>query len=135
MLNEEIKEARETNDIRFNVIYTNDENSQADYNEPTFFTDCSNPITFEYLNYDVKTHYKMEENNSVVFDGSILQDAGISPSRLECRVRFRINIVNNENEKYSCPVNFKIPLDDIYNGTTMKAKDTKGSKYVFFRES
>ena len=76
----------------------------------------------------------MDENKSVAFDGSILQDAGISTDCLKCKVKFKINIINNDNEKYSCWVNFDIPLDDIYEGTTMKAKTTNSEKYVFFRE-
>lgn len=133
-LKQEILEKKETSDIHFNIIYTNEENEEADYNEPTFFTDCSNPITLEYLNYDLATNYKMDENKSVDFDGNILEDAGISTENLACKVKFKINIINNEDKKYSCWVNFEIPLDDIYRGTTMKAKATNGNKYVFFRE-
>ena len=116
-------------------FYTNQENSQVNYNEANFFTDCSNPITLEYLNYDIKTGFNMEENKSIVFDGSILKEANVSTKDLECKVKFRINIINNENQKYSCPINIKIPLKDIYTGTTMKAKNTDESKYIFFRES
>ena len=134
-LKQNICEAKQTNDINFNIVYTNNENEEANYDEATFFTDCSNPITLEYLNYDVVTGYKMEENKSVSFDGSILKEAGISKEDIDCKVRFRINIINNDNEKYSCPINFKIPLSDIYNGTTMKSKTTEGAKYCFFRES
>ena len=134
-LKEDIEEEKETNsNIDFNIIYTNEQEKQTNYNEPSFFTDCSNPITLEYLNYNLKNNYKMEENNSVSFDGSILKKAGISTDSIACKVKFRINIVNNQNEKYSCPLNFKIPLDDIYKGTTMKSKTTDKEKYVFFRE-
>ena len=50
-------------------------------------------------------------------------------------MKFKINIINNQNEKYSCWVNFQIPLEDIYEGTTMKAAQTiEGNKYIFFRE-
>lgn len=131
---EEITESKETNNLHFNILYTNQENETADYNKPTFFTDCSNPITLEYLNYDLKSGYQMEEDKSVSFDGSILEDAGISIEDMNCKVKFRINIINNQDEKYSCWVNFQIPLDDIYEGTTMKAKNTTGTQYVFFRE-
>ena len=134
-LKQEIEEAKETQDINFNIVYTNQENSQVNYNEANFFTDCSNPITLEYLNYDIKTGFNMEENKSIVFDGSILKEANVSTKDLECKVKFRINIINNENQKYSCPINIKIPLKDIYTGTTMKAKNTDESKYIFFRES
>ena len=123
-----------SDNIKFNIIYTNEQNDTADYNEPTFFTDCSNPITLEYLNNNLVTNYKMDENKQVSFDGSILEDVGISTDSINCKVKFKINIINNQNEKYSCPINFQIPLDDIYEGTTMKAKTTNSSKYIFFRE-
>ena len=120
--------------IEFNIVYTNEENEKANYDEPTFYTDCSNPITLEYLNNNIVSHYKMDENKSVAFDGSILKEAGIETESLSCKVKFKINIVNNNDEKYSCWINFAIPLDDIYEGTTMKAKTTTNQKYVFFRE-
>ena len=120
--------------IEFNIVYTNEENEKANYDEPTFYTDCSNPITLEYLNNNIVSHYKMDENKSVAFDGSILKEAGIETESLSCKVKFKINIINNDNEKYSCWINFAIPLDDIYEGTTMKAKTTTNQKYVFFRE-
>ena len=133
-LKQDIKEAKDNKDISFNIIYTNEENKQANYNNPTFYTDCSNPITLEYLNYGIKTNYKMNEDSKISFDGNILESAGISPLDIACKVRFKINIINNKNEKYSCPINFEIPLDDIYTGTTMKAKNTNSNKYEFFRE-
>ena len=131
---QENSDSEEDGKIEFNIVYTNEENEKADYNTPTFYTDCSNPITLEYLNNDIVTNYKIDENKSVSFDGSILKDAGISAEILACKVKFKINIINNEDEKYSCWINFDIPLDDIYEGTTMKAKSTNNQKYVFFRE-
>lgn len=134
-LKEELTENIETKDIDFNIIYTNEENELADYDHANFYTDCSNPITLEYLNYNLVTGYKMDENNSVDFDGSILEKSGVSIEDINCKVKFKINIINNQNEKYSCWVNFQIPLDDIYSGTTMKAAQTiEGNKYIFFRE-
>lgn len=121
-------------DIKFNIVNTNEENEKANYNKPTFYTDCSNPITLQYVNSDIVTGYKMNENNQVAFNGSILKAAGVKVEDLECKVKFKINIINNQNEKYSCFVNFKIPLDDIFEGTTMKGKTTTGDEYVFFRE-
>lgn len=131
----QVKKEEEKDRIDFKIIYTNEENDSANYEEPTFFTDCSNPITLQYLNNNIASNYKMDENKSVAFDGSILQDAGINLDSIQCKVKFRINIISNENQKYSCPINFEIPLEDIYEGTTMKAKTTNSSKYVFFRES
>jgi hypothetical protein len=133
-LNKQISDdVNSTDRIDFDIIYTNEENNEADYNEPIFYTDCSNPITLQYLNSELVEGYKMEENNSVAFDGTILESAGVSTEDIACKIKFKINIVNNQNENYSCWVNFKIPLDDIYKGTTMKTKTTVGSKYVFFK--
>ena len=132
---ENINENKTNNEpIDFNIVYTNEENEKADYDKPTFYTDCSNPITLEYINNDIITHYKMDENKSLSFDGKLLKEAGVSIESLACKIKFKINIVNNLNEKYSCPVSFKIPLSDIYDGTTLKAKTTNEKNYVFFRE-
>ena len=133
-LKENILEPKETQNIHYKIINTNNENNNANYNEPTFYTDFSNPITLEYLNYDVVTGYKMDENNAVTFDGNILKSAGLNVDDLKCKIKFKIHIVNNEKEKYYCPISINIPLDDIFEGTTMKLKTTSGQKYEFFRE-
>ena len=143
--NETFEQKEESNDLKndeeqkkekidFNIVYTNEENQKANYDEPTFYTDCSNPITLEYINNDIITHYKMDENKTVSFDGSILKEVGVSTESLKCKIKFKINIINNNDEKYSCWINFDVPLEDIYDGTTMKSKITNGQKYVFFRE-
>ena len=45
--------------IDFKVINTNQENESQNYSEPTFYTDCSNPITLGYLNKDIVTNNKL----------------------------------------------------------------------------
>ena len=134
-LKQDIEEFKKADSINFNIVRTNEEDSLANYDEPTFFTDCSNPISLEYLNYNIKTDYKIEENKSILFDGSVLKDAGISVEEIKCKVKFKVNIINNLNEKYTCFININIPLKDIYNGTIMKSLNTSGNKYIFFRES
>lgn len=134
-LKQEIKEEPKYYDnIDFNIIYTNKENENANYNKPSFYTDCSNPITLEYINYNIVKDYQINENQKISFDGSILKEAKIKEDDLDCKIKFKVNIINNENEKYSCWINFKIPLNDIYNGTTMKSMNAEGSKYKFFKE-
>ena len=118
--------------IDFNIVYTNDENEKANYSEPTFYTDCSNPITLEYINKDLVTGYKMGEGTSISFDGKILESAGIEQKDIECYLRFRINIENNLNEKYSCWLGFYLPLSDVFNGTSIKSKKLDETKYRFF---
>ena len=124
----------QVNRIDFNIICTNEENEKANYNEPTFYTDCSNPITLGYINQDLVTGYKIGENMSVSFDGKILSQAGINLNDIECKLKFKINIENNLNEKFSCWLNFKLPLDDVFEGVSMKSRTLSGTSYNFFCE-
>ena len=117
--------------IDFNVLTTNDQNSAADYSEPTFYADCSNPISLKYIN-EISTEYAVSKNSSTVFDGSILKKVGIKTEDINAKIKFRINLVNNKNEYYSNYVNFRIPLYDIDKGVSIKSKTTVGSEYDFF---
>lgn len=121
--------------IDFNVVYTNKENEEADYNEPNFYTDCSNPITLEYINQDLKNDYKITDKDNVSFDGKILKSAGIKIEDINSKIRFKINIRNNNNESFSSWVNFQIPLNDIYEGNSIKSKvlDKDNYRYTFFK--
>ena len=117
--------------IDFNILSTNEESEVADYEEPTFYADCSNPISLKYIN-EISAEYTVEKNTSATFDGSILEKAGIKPEDINARISFRINVVNNKDEYYSNYVSFQIPLNDINKGTTIKSKTTVGSEYNFF---
>lgn len=117
--------------IEFNILKTNEENNVADYEEPTFYADCSNPITLKYIN-EISAEYSVEKNTSAIFDGSILEKVGIKPEDIYARISFRINLVNNVGEYYSNCVSFRIPLNDINKGTTIKNKTTVGSEFNFF---
>lgn len=121
--------------IDFNIIHTNKENEKADYNKPNFYTDCSNPITLEYINQDLVDNYKLEEGSSISFDGKILKSAGIKIEDINCKIKFKINIKNNQDETYSCWINIEIPLEDIYEGNSIKSKilDENDYKYDFFK--
>lgn len=117
--------------IDFKIVNNNEQNNNADYEEPTFYADCSNPITLKYIN-QLNREYSISKGNSATFDGTILKKVGIKPEDLNVKVNFRINIVNNNNEVYTKWVNFKLPLDDIEKGTTIKSKETDGKEYDFF---
>ena len=117
--------------IDFNIVSTNAENNIADYDSPTFYADCSNPITLKYIN-KLNKDYSIGKDNSTMFDGSILRKAGVSIEDINCKIKFKINIVNNNNEYHSAWVNFQIPLDDIYKGVSIKSKTTVGNEYNFF---
>lgn len=117
--------------IDFNIITTNLQNNIANYDEATFYADCSNPISLKYIN-EISTEYTVSKNSSAVFDGSILKKVGIKPEDINAQIKFRINIINNKDEYYSNYVSFRIPLNDIEKGTSIKSRTTVGNEYNFF---
>ena len=117
--------------IDFKIVNTNEQNNEANYDEATFYADCSNPISLKYIN-EISTEYTVSKNSSAVFDGSILKKVGIKPEDINAQIKFRINIINNKDEYYSNYVNFRIPLNDIEKGTSIKSKTTVGNEYNFF---
>ena len=123
------------NKIKFKIINTNQENESNNYDEPTFFTDCSNPINLGYLNKDLLTKYAVSnESSTVTFNGKVLKEANISLDDINYNLKFTIHIVNNLNEKFSYNMNLDVNLDGIYDGYTYRAKSTSGNEYRFFRE-
>ena len=117
--------------INFKIINNNEQNNQENYEEPTFYADCSNPITLKYIN-QLNREYSVTKGNSATFDGTILKKVGIKPEDINVKINFKINIVNHNDEIYTKWINFKLPLDDIENGTSIKSKETEGKEYNFF---
>ena len=127
------------NRIDFKIINTNQENETNDYDEPTFFTDCSNPINLGYLNKDILTNYAVSSDSSTVsFNGKILEEANINLEDIDCTLNFTIHIVNNLNEKFSYNMKLNLTLSGspslLSNGYSFKGKTTTGNEYRFFRE-
>ena len=88
----------ENNRIDFKIINTNQENENHNYDEPTFYTDCSNPITLGYLNKDILTNYSVtDDSKSISFNGKVLKEANINLEDINYTLRFTIHIVNNLN--------------------------------------
>lgn len=129
----------ENNRIDFNIISTNDANESTDYSKPTFYTDCSNPITLGYMNKDILTNYSVsQDSNSISFNGKVLKEANINLDDINYVLSFKIHIVNNLNQKFVYNMNLNVDLNDnnggIYNGYIYKGKTTSGNAYRFFKE-
>lgn len=125
--------------IDFNIINTNLENESTDYSNPTFYTDCSNPISLGYMNTDILTNYAVSKDaNTVSFNGKVLQEANVNLQDINYTLSFRINIVNNLNQKFVYNMKLDVNLDDsnggIYNGYVYTGKTTTGNEYNFFKE-
>ena len=127
------------NRIDFKVVNTNQENENNNYDEPTFYTDCSNPITLGYLNKDILTNYSVSADASTVsFNGKVLKEANINLDDINYTLNFTIHIVNNLNQSFAYNMKLDVNLNDdnggIYNGYVYKGKTTSGNEYRFFRE-
>ena len=133
-----IKEPK-NNKIDFNIINTNEQNENTDYSNPTFYTDCSNPISLGYLNKDILTDYSVsQDSSSVSFNGKVLKEANVNLKDINYVLSFKIHIVNNLNQKFLYNMKLDVGLDDenggIYNGYVYKGKDASGNEYRFIKE-
>lgn len=102
--------------MQFNVINSGD----ADYTKPTIYSNCQNPITLEYVNFNMKEETKISDiSTPLTYDGSLLKKAGISLSTIKCTLSFRVTIVNNYNQKYVATVYIDIPIEDSFSNTNI----------------
>lgn len=133
-----VTDAEQPKRIDFDVISTNVDNEKKDYTNPTFYADCSNPITLEYLNKNLVTNYAVStQDTQIKFDGSILQSVGTPLDDLKCNVSFDIHMKNNFNQNFACSVNVDIPIKsegkNIYGGYMYSMEDNLQNKYKFFK--
>lgn len=127
------------NRIDFKIINTNQENESHNYDEATFYTDCSNPITLGYMNQDILSNYSVtDDSKTVSFNGKVLKEANIGLEDINYTLNFTIHIVNNLNQKFAYNMKLDVDLNDdnggIYNGYVYKGKTTSGNEYRFFKE-
>lgn len=128
-----------TDRIDFKIVKTNEENENTNYDEPTFYTDCSNPISLGFLNKNILTDYSIsDEANSVSFNGKVLQEAGLNIDDINYSLTFTIHIVNNAGQKFAYNMRLDVNLGGedggIYKGYTNNTYTTSGNEYKFFRE-
>ena len=125
--------------INFEIIYTNVENDQNDYTNPTFYADCSNPITLNYMNKNIVTGYSVStQDTQITFDGKILQSVGINLDDINSTISFDIHIKNELNQNFVCNVWVNVPLKNesrsIYNGYMYGMENNLQEKYAFFKK-
>lgn len=130
----------ESDKIEYTIINTNEENEKHDYSSPTFYTDCSNPITLEYMNKDIITNFAVSNKSekSISFNGKILKEAGINLQDINYSLSFNVNIINHKNEHFICNVKLEVELNKD-NGNAMdkgylyENTSVSGSEYNFFK--
>lgn len=135
---EEIVFEEQPDRIDFEIVSNNVENEMNDYAKPTFYADCSNPITLSYLNRNIVTGYAVSAGDTQVkFDGSILQNVGVNLADIACKVSFDIHMKNNLDQSFSCSVGIDIPLSNenktIYSGYMYGMENELQDQYKFFK--
>ncbi|MCF0124318.1 MAG: hypothetical protein HUJ68_00900 [Clostridia bacterium] len=129
------------NKINFNIVNNNKENESTNYDQPTFYSDCSNPITLGFVNKDFKTNYSASTDaNKITFtNAKVLGETGTNLEDLNCTLNFTIHIVNNSNMKFAYNMSFDLNLNkyanDLLNkGSAYDTITTSGNEYRFFKE-
>lgn len=128
------------NRIDFNIVNTNEQNETADYSQPTFYTDCSNPISLGYINKGIVKNYSIHDDiNSVVFNGKIFEQTGVNLEDIGYNLKFDIHIKNYDNDSFVYHANIDVNLNtdnkDILSGSLYETRNTTdGSEFIFFRE-
>lgn len=90
-----------------------------DYSKPQIYSDCSTPITLEYVNL-IKSNYLVSNiETPLVYDGSLLKRAGIDIPSISCDLSFKVHIKNNLDETHIATVKITIPLKDDVAGTSI----------------
>lgn len=126
--------------IDFNIVNTNEQNESADYSLPTFYSDCSNPISLGFFHRDIVENFSVnDQSNSLVFNGKLLSQANINLSEISYVLTFDIHIKNYDNDNFVYHAKLDTDLNSsngtLNNGYLYQAKnDTSGSEYDFFKE-
>lgn len=129
-----------TNRIDFKILHTNADNEGNDFTSPTFFTDCSNPITLGYLNKDVKTNCEiLKSDEKIEFNGKLLKAADVPIEDVAYKLSFQIHIRNSLQESYVYTVDLNVPLEDgdssIYDGYIFKVMHNQSKSYYFLKDN
>lgn len=116
----------------FNMI---DYTSELNYNNYELLNDGSTPISLGFYNKDIKKGF-ITSDTQVSYNGTLLKNALITQTSLNCNVSFTINIITNKDEHYICNINFDIPFEDeegsIYDTgySTKEFKNNELSKFI-----
>ena len=124
--------------LSYDIIYTNKQNEESDYDTPVFYTDCSNPIVIGFVNKNIVEDYKVTKENGVVsFDGRMFNNLDIDLKELSPKVSFKIHLKNNLDEIYACDVSANLKLENgegsVKSGYIIEISDNIGY-YNFYRE-
>ena len=125
----------EENKITDSFEFTVSSSDEADLSTPTLYNNLANPLTFSYVNSNIKSDYTITDVSSpITYDGSLLKKCNINLEDIQCTLSFDIHITNNLDEDFKTTVSIDIPLSSqdktILDGTLTLKQDTN---YTFYR--
>lgn len=130
-----IRDTKITDKLEFKVLNDGD----IDYSKPQIYADCSNPITLEYVNENIKENQILSDITSdLTYNGQILRKSAVILSDIQSNISFNLIIINNYDQKFMATVFIEIPLQDtvtgetIYDGKMVKILE-KPNMIKFFR--
>lgn len=100
------------NDFYFNII--NKQN--VNYSDKDYYYDCSLPIIIQYKNDNIRTNFRISNNEGPIFyDGRLLEKSKTSIESLLCSISIDLYITNQLDQVFFCRVYIDIPLkeDDV----------------------
>lgn len=128
----------ENEKISMNVISSNEQGSNANYDDNIFYTDCSNPLSLGFVNMNFIKNGKVADTEGLLlFDGSIMRNANVDLQKISGKIDFLIHIKNNLGENFICNVSINNDLTEndgeILNGYSMKISNLNDQKYDFLK--
>lgn len=98
---------------------------EMDYTKPQIYIGANNPIAVQFVQKGLEEHYIQKDTSvPILFNGSLLQKAGIPLTKMAKNVSFKIQIINQLDQEFIANVYFSIPLEDeehsIYDGYFIK---------------
>ena len=128
----DIKEDLQITDSFEFIVSSSDE---ADLNTPVLYNNLANPLTFSYVNSNIKSDYTITDISSpITYDGSLLQKCNIHLEDIRCTLSFDIYITNNLDEDFKTTVSIDIPFSSedktIFDGNVTIKQDPN---YTFYR--
>lgn len=106
--------------LDYNIVNSENNENEFSYNIPIFFEDCSNPITFRYID-SILNNYTLDNSQNLKYDGSILKIANVDLQNLKNSISMDLNIVTKDNVTHKQKICFDIPLESenksIYEGS------------------
>lgn len=115
--------------------FTVSSSDETDLNTPTLYNNLANPLTFSYVNSNIKSDYTITDISSpITYDGSLLQRCNIDLKDISCKLSFDIYITNNLEQNFKTTVFIDIPLyfedKSVLDGKLTMKQDTN---YIFYR--